>query len=81
MYEKNLNDYLQKGHARKLTEEEILKKTEKTWYLPHHGVVNVNKPEKVRMVFDAAGQSLDSNLSTGPERVNSLVGVLLRFRK
>ena len=85
MYEKNLNDYLQKGHARKLTEEEILKKTDKTWYLPHHGVVNVNKPGKVRMVFDAAaksaGQSLNSNLSTGPDLVNSLIGVLLRFRK
>ena len=85
MYEKNIKDYVQKGHARKLTEDEVLKKSKKTWYLPHHGVVNVNKPGKVRMVFDAAaksaGQSLNSNLSTGPDLVNSLVGVLLRFRK
>ena len=24
----------------------------KTWYLPHHNVVNVNKPAKTRTVFD-----------------------------
>ena len=85
MYQKNVKDYLQKGHARKLTQEEILNKTDKTWYLPHHGVVNINKPGKVRMVFDAAakssGQSLNTNLCTGPDLLNSLVGVLLRFRK
>lgn len=85
MYEKNLKDYLQKGHARKLKKEEISIRTHKTWYLPHHGVTNINKPGKVRMVFDAAsksaGQSLNSNLRTGPDLVNSLVGVLIRFRK
>eukprot|EP00111_Clytia_hemisphaerica_P016251 TCONS_00048058-protein len=37
------------------------------------------------MVFDAASniknQSLNSSLSTGPDLLNSLLGVLLRFRK
>ena len=76
-----LKDYINKGHFRKLTEDDILKKTNKTCYLPHQSVVNVNKltSENIRMVFDAAaklaGQNLNSNLSTGPDLVNSLEGV------
>ena len=58
---------------------------EKIWYLPHHPVVNPNKPGKVRRVSNAAakfkGQSLNSNLNTGPDLLNNLVGILQRFRE
>ena len=58
---------------------------EKIWYLPHHPVFNPNKPGKVRRVAKAAdkfkGQSLNSNLMTGPDLLNNLVGILLRFRE
>ena len=58
---------------------------EKIWYLPHDPVVNPNKPGKVRRVANAAakfrGQSLNSNLITGPDLLNNLVGILLRFRE
>ena len=58
---------------------------EKTWYLPQHPVVNPNKPVKVRRVANAAakfkGQSLNSNLITGPDLLKNLVGILLRFRE
>ena len=84
-YKENIVGYLQSNFARKLTKEEASKSSDKTWYLPHHGVINENKPGKVRMVFDAASrvdnQSLNSSLSTGPDLLNSLLGVLLRFRK
>ena len=57
----------------------------KIWYLPHHPVQNPNKPGKIRRVANAAskyrGQSLNSNLLTGPDLLNSLLGVLLRFRE
>ena len=57
----------------------------KTWYLPHHPVVNPNKPGKVRRVANAGakfrGQSLNSNLITGPDLLNNLVEILLRFRE
>jgi hypothetical protein len=83
-YTATMEDYFAKGHARELTSEESATVTPKTWYLPHHGVQNVNKPGKVRVVFDAAaahrGKSLNTELMQGPDLCNSLLGVLFRFR-
>ena len=83
-YKSVMNDYVHKGYARKLTPEEAASTKDRTWYLPHHGVVNPNK-SKVRVVYDAAaeygGISLNKELLQGPQLNNSLIGVLLRFRK
>ena len=55
-----------------------------TWYLAHHGVFHARK-QKIRVVFDCsarfAGTSLNSHLLQGPDLINNLVGVLLRFRQ
>ena len=55
-----------------------------TWYLPHHPVTNVNKPGKVRVNYDYAAKynemSLSDALMKGPHLMNSLTGVLSRFR-
>ena len=54
-------------------------------YLTHHPVTNPNKSGKVRRVANAAsqfrGKPLNSNLLTGSNLLNSLSGVLLRFRE
>ena len=54
------------------------------WYLPHHGVINENKPGKISVVFDGSckfqGHSLNQYLLQGPDLNNTLVGVLTRFR-
>ncbi|XP_048243021.1 uncharacterized protein LOC124146421 [Haliotis rufescens] len=84
LYSKTLNDYVSKDQAEKLLAQEIDNSSCRTWYLPHHGVMNPNKPGKVRVVFDAAtsylGTSLNDKLMTGPDLVNSLFGILQRFR-
>lgn len=55
------------------------------WYLPIFGVYHPKKPNQVRGVFDSSviykGQSLNNVLLSGPNLTNSLLGVLLRFRK
>jgi hypothetical protein len=83
-YAAEMNGYVSKGYARKLTCEEAVACSKTTWYLPHHCVVNPNKPGKVRVVFDAAasykGTSLNSQLMTGPDMTNSLFAVIQRFR-
>lgn len=55
------------------------------WFLPSFGVYHPRKPEQIRVVFDSSapfeGISLNDVLLTGPDLNNSLLGVLLRFRK
>ena len=57
---------------------------DRIWYLPHHPVESIRKPEKSRRFANAAskfrGQSLHSNLLTGPD-LNKILGVLMRFRE
>ncbi|XP_055612541.1 uncharacterized protein LOC129759158 [Uranotaenia lowii] len=83
--EAQIKGYLEKGYIRKLTQDEISAKYPRVWYLPIFPVVNPNKPEKLRMVWDAAakshGISLNSVLLKGPDQLNSLFSVLLKFRE
>ncbi|XP_063955602.1 uncharacterized protein LOC135154201 [Lytechinus pictus] len=55
-----------------------------TNYIPHHGVYHPIK-KKMRIVFDCSakygGTCLNDHLLKGPDMINSLVGVLCRFRK
>lgn len=84
-YCKKIDEYVEKGYAVKLSNEEAKVENSCTWYLPHFGVVNPNKPGKFRLVFDAAaksdGVSLNDVLMKGPDRYNSLLGVLYKFRQ
>ena len=68
-----------------MTKQETINISHKTWYLPHHPVFHPQKPDMVQVVFDAAtiykGKSLNKELFTGPDLLNTLSGALLRFRK
>lgn len=56
-----------------------------TWYLPHHCVFHPKKPNKLRVVFDCSarynGCSLNDHLLQGPDMINNLNGILIRFRQ
>jgi len=85
LYSAKIHEYLDRGYARKLTDAEAGMSTNLTWYLPHFGVTNPNKPGKIRLVFDAAaescGVSLNKMLLTGPDLYNPLPSVLFKFRQ
>ena len=59
--------------------------TNRNWYLPQNNVINPNKQDKTRVVFDASakhlGVSLNSTLLRGPDFLSSLPGLIMRFRK
>ena len=83
MYCKEMQLLLNDGYA------EIVPETERNqsgcvWYIPHHSVLNPNKPGKVRIVYDCAafsnGTSHNDNLLKGPDFMNSLMGVLLVWK-
>lgn len=76
-----MNRLIDNGYATQTTGE----LRERIWYLPHFGVTNDSKPEKLRLVFDAAakssGVSLNDQLEPGPDLLQALYGVLIRFRQ
>ena len=84
MYVDAIDSYRANNFCRRLTNAEASARSPKTWFLSHHPVTSPNKPGKVRVVFNAAGEvdgvSLNSTLVTGPDMMNSLTGVLMRFR-
>lgn len=59
-YSKTMNEYIAKGHARKVPDDQIHPSGKPLWYLPHHPVIHEHKPGKVRVVFDSAARSGDT---------------------
>ena len=81
-YRKVMEELISLKFAVKLTEEEVQNPpVGRTWYYPHHGVI---EGSKIRVVKDAAsrfkGQSLNEALLKGPDMLNKLIGILMRFR-
>ena len=85
MYAATINDYIKQGHAIKVTSEKSESSSSIINYLPHHGVRNINKPGRVRVVFDVGAKfqntCLNDNILKGPDLLNNLLSVLLKFRE
>ncbi|KAK7880577.1 hypothetical protein WMY93_032789, partial [Mugilogobius chulae] len=81
-YVKFMSEVIEKGDAEEALSE--AKEGEK-WFIPHHGIYHPQKPDKLRVVFDASakykGSSLNDHLLSGPDLLNNLNGVLFRFRR
>ena len=78
---------LDKGHSYPVPLEDIRAESQsgKVWCLPHFGVCHPKKTTQIRVVFDSSAEysdvSLNKELLPGPDLMNSLLGVLIRFRK
>ena len=80
-YRTTMNDYIEKGNAEMVPEEELNTGNRPVWFLPHHPL----KPDKFRVVYDCAAKfgqtSLNQQLLQDSDQTNPLVGVLSRFRQ
>ncbi|XP_058817334.1 uncharacterized protein LOC131680635 [Topomyia yanbarensis] len=81
-----IDEYQARGYAHKASVNELRDcDPRRVWYLPLGIVHNPRKPNKIRVVWDAAarsgGTSLNLNLLKGPDLVTPLLTVLCRFRQ
>ncbi len=79
-------DFMQKVIEDKQAElASPLQSGEECWYLPIFGVYHPHKPDKFWVVFDSSAQfggvSSKYVLLCGPDLNNTLLGVLLHFRR
>ncbi|XP_052895761.1 uncharacterized protein LOC128302949 [Anopheles moucheti] len=79
-------DYEAKGYAHKATLEELsCVEAGRIWYLPLGVVHNPKKPNKIRLIWDAAakvaGVSFNSRMLKGPDLLTPLPQVLSHFRQ
>ena len=76
---------IQMKHAEMASMQKLFSEI-KQWYISHQPVVNPKKPGMVRIVYDCAavssyGKSLNDFLIKESDLMNSLVKVLLIFRR
>ncbi|XP_025997282.2 uncharacterized protein LOC113005669 [Solenopsis invicta] len=82
-YQEVFDDWLLEGIIEKVPDEEIDKDA---YYLPHRGVIKESSTTKIRPVFDASAigenlHSLNHCLETGPNLIELIPRILLRFRR
>ena len=75
---------IEKGHASPVPCNDAPPPPGRSWYLPHFATYH-NTKHTIRVVFDSSsefrGVSLNKVLLPGPDLMNNLIGVLMRFRK
>ena len=85
LYQQSIDTDVEKGFVKILDESEVKGTFGKEWYLPHHAVLNPNKPGKVRRVCNAASKykevCLNDKLLAGPDLLHGLIGTIFRFRE
>ena len=85
LYQQSIDTDVEKGFVKILDESEVKGTFGKEWYLPHHPVLNPNKPGKVRRVCNAASKykdiCLNDKLLAGPDLLHGLIGTIFRFRE
>ena len=86
VYNQQINDMVDREVARKLTREEIDNYKGPVHYISHHEVLKLeSKSTPVRIFFNSSanyrGHILNHCWAKGFDLLNSLIGVLIRFRE
>ena len=83
-YDRTIKKNYDKGYSELVPEDELDKRGGKVNFLAHHGSRTESKP-KLRVVYDCLaehkGASINKLALQGPDFMNDLLGVLLRFRQ
>ena len=84
-HNEEIQKLVDKGYVEIIPHEEIDSRPGKTWYMPHREHLDAKKPDKWRIVHDASrpyeGKSLNDRVHRGPDLMNRLLHVFLRFRE
>ena len=83
-YHDEMRKYIERGTFVKLTDEEISTYEGPHQWISHHGVLKSSVTTPLRVVtnssFDNGGHSLNSCLAKGPNSLNDMNQIMLRFR-
>ena len=84
-YASDIRSDVEKGYVLPVRPHDSKNRSDRERYVPHHPVLNPNKPGKVRRVLNGAsrfhGKSMNNCLLVGPDLLQNLSFVLLRFRE
>ena len=85
LYQQSIDTDVEKRFVKILDEFEVKRTFGKEWYLPHHPVLNPNKPGKVRRVCNAASKykevCLNDKLQAGTDLLHGLIETIFRYRE
>ena len=83
-YSKEIQKYIDRGGVVKLSKEEMKEWKGPVNYISHHGVCTCSATTPLRVVTNSSlnngGNSLNSCLPTGPNSLNPMLDITLRFR-
>ena len=84
-YAATIADDFSDGYIEQVDPRNDTVKSTRKWYLPHHPIIQPNNPRKVPRALNGAanfrGHSLNKSLLTGPDLLQNLVSISLRFRR
>ena len=76
---------LDNAHASRVPVDQLSTEKGEVWHLPHFHAYHPRKPDPIQVMFDCSAvfenESLNKHLLQDPDQLNSLIGVLTRFRK
>ena len=85
LHQQSIETDVEKGFVKILDESKVKGTFGKEWYLPHHPVLNPNRPGKVRRVYNAGSKYKEvcqyDKLLAGPNPLHGLIGTIFRFRE